>query len=220
MLTYGSRDVKQCRRPGYPQAPFGGGELLHDVRGQQVRLPEVTAAEAQPHHRMPLRPVVARVDVQPREQLLAAFEQFLQGIQKKTLAEPPRARQKVVRAFIEQPLDVGGLIHVVAVPLAQGAEGLDADRQSAPGHRPILPASPTLHQVRAGLRSAGHAGVKLSHREEKTVKLSHRAGQPGVVTAETAVVLRVWPPAGTQQRSLTHSAPGDPGCHRPGRSAD
>ena len=40
-----------------------------------------------PHHRMALRPVVAGVDVQAREQLLAALEQFLQGVQEQALAE-------------------------------------------------------------------------------------------------------------------------------------
>ena len=93
-----------CRRQvlgRYPQAPFGGGELLHDVGFQQIRIPEVAAAEAQPHHRMALRPVVAGMDVQPREQLLAALEQLLQRVQEQALAEAPRPRQEVVCAFVK-----------------------------------------------------------------------------------------------------------------------
>ena len=118
----------------HPVAPFGRGELLHDACFQQPRLAKVAAAEVQPHHRMPLRPVVAVVDVEPREQLLVALEQLLQRVQEQALAEPPRARQEVVLALVEQPLDVGRLVDVVAVLLAQLAEGLQPDRQSAPDH--------------------------------------------------------------------------------------
>ena len=64
-------------------------------------LSEIAAAEAQPHHRMALRPVVARMDVEALEQLLAAFEQLLQRVEEQALAEPARSRQKVVRAFVE-----------------------------------------------------------------------------------------------------------------------
>ena len=141
----------------YPQAPFGGGELLHDVGFQQVRIPKGAAAEAQPHHRMAFRPVVAGVDVQPREQLLAALEQLLQRVQEQALAEAPRPRQEVVCAFVEQALDVGRLVDVIAVLLPQRAEGLHADRQSAPSHRLILRKVATDDQTRR--LSAGRLGT-------------------------------------------------------------
>ena len=114
-------------------------QLRQDTRVYIRRLREAAAAEAQPHHRMALGPVVAGVDVQPHEQLLAALEQFLQCIQEQALAEPAGPRQEVVLAFIEQALDVGRLVDIVAVLLAQLAEGLHADRQSAFRHQPILP---------------------------------------------------------------------------------
>ena len=47
-------------------------QLRHHVRVQGGRLREGAAAEAQPHHRVALRPVVAVVDVEPGEQLLAS----------------------------------------------------------------------------------------------------------------------------------------------------
>ena len=55
------------------------------------RLRETAAGEAEPHHWMALRPVVAGVDVQALEQVLAAFEQFLERIQEQALAEPAGA---------------------------------------------------------------------------------------------------------------------------------
>ena len=109
-------------------------QLRHYVLVQRGRFREAAAAEVQPHHRMALRPVVTVVEVQPREQLLVALEQLLQRVQEQALAEPPRARQKVVLALVEQPLYVGRLVHVVAVPLAQLAEGLHPDRQPALDH--------------------------------------------------------------------------------------
>ena len=101
---------------------------------QKARLLEVVAAEIEPHHRMARRPVPAIVDVEPLEERLAALEELLQGIQEQAFAEAPRARQEVVRAFIEQPFDIGRLVHVVAVRLPHFAEGLHTDGQAAPGH--------------------------------------------------------------------------------------
>ena len=109
-------------------------QLCHHARFQIRVFREAAASEAQPHHRMAFRPVVAAVDVQPREQRLVALEQLLQRVQEQALAEPPRPRQEVVRALAEQPLDVGRLVHVVTVLLPNLAEGLDADRQPASGH--------------------------------------------------------------------------------------
>ena len=58
---------------------------------------------------------MASVDVQAREQLLAAREQLLERVQEQALAEAARARQEVVLAFVEQALDVVRLVDVVAV---------------------------------------------------------------------------------------------------------
>ena len=72
--------------------------------------------------------------VEPGEQFLAALEQLLQRVQEQALAEPPRAREKEVLAVAQQPECVWGLVDVIRVRLAQLAEVLDADRQSAPVH--------------------------------------------------------------------------------------
>ena len=70
----------------------------------------------------------------PLEQLPAALEQLLQRVEEQALAEAPRARQEVMRAFLDQLQGVAGLVHVVAVALPEIAETLDADRQQAPSH--------------------------------------------------------------------------------------
>ena len=57
-----------------------------------------------------------------------------------------------MRAFVDQALDVGRLVDVVAVLLAQLSERLDADRQSAFRHPPIVP-----HRVVA--RNSGRAAA-------------------------------------------------------------
>ena len=123
----------------HSQSSLGGGELLHDVGFQQAGLSEAAAAEVEPHHRVAFRPVPAVVDMEPFEQGFVALEQLLDRVQQQALAEPARARQEVVLASVEQPLDAGCLVDVVAVLLAHLAEGLHADRQSAPAHAPILP---------------------------------------------------------------------------------
>ena len=114
-------------------------QLRRQVGVQIAVRREVAAAEAEPHHRMASRPSPALLDVQTREQLLAALEQLPQRVQEQALPEPPRTGQKVVLALVEQPLHVGRLVHVVAVQFAQFAEVLDAERQSAAGHGLILP---------------------------------------------------------------------------------
>jgi len=112
--------------------------MLAEKPWNRAELAEVAAGGVQPYHQMPNRPVVAVVDVEPLEQGLVALEEFLQRIQEQALAEPPRARQEVARTLVEQPLDVGGLVHVVAVPLAQLARRLHADGHPEPLHRVIL----------------------------------------------------------------------------------
>jgi hypothetical protein len=47
----------------------------------------------------------------------------------------PRAREEVVRAFLDQPQREAGLVHVVVIVLTDLAEGLDADGQFFPTHR-------------------------------------------------------------------------------------
>ena len=108
-------------------------ELLRRVFGQPTRLGEVAAAEVEPQHWMPCLPIPLVVDGEASEQFFAALEQLLDGVQQQTLAEPPRARQKVVPPLRDQTLDQGGLVDVVAAALADQPEGLDADRQLALG---------------------------------------------------------------------------------------
>ena len=112
-----------------------GGQLRHRAGAHVPRLAEVSAAEVEPHDGMAQRPVPAVVDVQSREQRLVALEQLLQGVQQQALAEAPRARQEPVLALVQQAGDEAGLVDVVAVLLAQLAEGLQADGESAPVHR-------------------------------------------------------------------------------------
>ena len=106
---------------------FDRVQLRHEVRLYVAGLLEIAAAEAEPQHRIAHRPIPLIVDGQPGKQWLVALEQFLERVQEQALAETPRTRQEVVRTLVEQPPDVSGLIDVVAVPLAQLAEGLNAD---------------------------------------------------------------------------------------------
>ena len=93
---------------------------------------EVAAAEAQPHHRVALRPVPAVVDGQTAKQRLAAFVQLLERVHEQALAEPPRARQEVVGAGVLRDLSrVAGLVDIVVALLPDAAEGLDTERKLA-----------------------------------------------------------------------------------------
>ena len=106
---------------------FDSVQLRHEVRLHIAGLLEIAPTKAEPQHRMTHRPIPLIVNGQPLEQRLVTLEQFLARVQKQTLAKAPWTRQEVVRTLVEQPLDVSGLIDVVAVPLAQLAEGLNAD---------------------------------------------------------------------------------------------
>ena len=119
---------------GNPGVFGGGGQLRHRAGMHVPGLAEVPGAEVEPHDGMPHRPVPSIVDVEPGEQRLAALGQLLEGVEEQALAEPPRARQEVVLALVQQPRDEAGLVDVVAVLLAELAEGLQADGQAAPGH--------------------------------------------------------------------------------------
>ena len=92
------------------------------------------AIEAKMHHRMPCRPVPAVVDRQTLEQRLVALEQLLDGVHQQALAEAARPREEVVASLGDQPLDVGGLVDVVAVLRPDLVEGLEADREFALDH--------------------------------------------------------------------------------------
>ena len=119
---------------GYLALPFDGCQLLHEVGREKARILEAAAAEAQAQNGMANGPVPLGMDVQPREERLAALEYFLERIQQQALAEPPRAGEEEVRSLFDQPLDEGGLVDVVAPLLPNLAEGLDADGQLALGH--------------------------------------------------------------------------------------
>ena len=109
-------------------------QLVHYFLVQVARFPEVATAEAEAQHGMPHRPVPPVVYGEPLEQRLVALEQLLAGIEEQALAEAPRARQEVVLSLVEQLPNVSGLVHVVAVPLPDLAEGLHADGQLASSH--------------------------------------------------------------------------------------
>ena len=154
-------------RPGgvfadHPRPALDGVQLRHQVPVGVARLLEVAVAEAEPQHRMTHRTVPASVDGQPLEQRLVALEELLQGVQEQALAEAPRTGQKVVGALIEQQIDVGGLVDVVAALLTEGAEGLDADGQlasgthghSLPHRRPVLAVSVRARFPLAGIAPA------------------------------------------------------------------
>ena len=83
---------------------------------------------------MPYRPVPPVVDGESFEQRLVALEQLLAGVEEQALAEAPGARQEVVLSLVEQLPNVSGLVHVVAAPLPDLAEGLHADGQLASSH--------------------------------------------------------------------------------------
>jgi len=102
-------------------------QLVHHFPVQVARFLEVATAEAEAQHGMPHRPVPPVVDGEFLEQRLVALEQLLAGVEEQALAEAPRARQEVVLGLVEQPTDIGGLVHVVAVLLPDLAEGLHAD---------------------------------------------------------------------------------------------
>ena len=99
------------------------------------RLAEVSAAEVESHDGMTFGPVPAIVDVQTAEQRLITLEKLLQRVQQQALAEAPRARKEVVLALVQETDDETGLVDVVAILLAQLAEGLQPDRQPASGLR-------------------------------------------------------------------------------------
>ena len=62
------------------------------------------------------------------ERLHAAFDQ---RVDQQALAEAARAGEEVVLALLDHAGDEGRLVYVVAAPLADLAQGLDAERQSA-----------------------------------------------------------------------------------------
>ena len=67
------------------------------------------------------------MDGEAPEEHFVALAQFLARVQEQALAEPPRSGQKEMLALVEHPPDVGGLVDVVAVLLANLAEILHTD---------------------------------------------------------------------------------------------
>ena len=143
---------------------FDAVELGHQVCVHVVRLLEVTLAEAQAHDGMAYRPVPVPMDCQSLEQRLVALEQLLAGVEEQALAEAPRAREEVVRALVEQALDESGLVDVVAPVLANAAEGLDADGESASGHRGLGWQRPLEAVVGRALLPVVVMATRLDHR--------------------------------------------------------
>ena len=118
-------DIRRARKPV---------ELRHRLAVKMARLGEVPAAEAQPHHRVTHRPVPVPVQRQPLEQCLLPLERRPQRVEEQTLPEPPRTREKVVRALLDQAPDERRLVNVVAPVLANPAKGLNANGQLASRH--------------------------------------------------------------------------------------
>ena len=124
-----------------PVRPLHAVEQRGHLLLQIPRFVEIAAAEAQPNDRMADRPVPAVVDREAAEERLVPLEEFLHRVEQQALAEPPRPGKEVVAALIQQPLDPGGLVHVVAVRLPDFSEGLDPDGEPAPRHAGTLPES-------------------------------------------------------------------------------
>ena len=115
-------------------------ELRHQVRMNAAGLGEAAVGEVEPHHRMADRPVPPVVDVETPEQLLASLEELLDRVHEEALAETPGTRQEVARTSLVEAPDPGGLVHVVAAFLPEGAEGLNPDRELAShGLAPVTP---------------------------------------------------------------------------------
>ena len=92
------------------------------------------AAETEAHHRKAPPPVPSPMGLEPAEQGLVAGEELSEGVEEQRLAEAPGAREKVVLALVVQTQRKTGFVDVVIVPLADLAEGLNANRQAAAGH--------------------------------------------------------------------------------------
>ena len=126
-------------------------------------------------------PVPLAVDVEPGEQCLVAFEQLLQRVQQQALAEPPRAREEVVGALLDQAPNEGGFIDVVAIRLADCAEGLDADGQLALGHGGTigqLPPMSTRRHIRRERRRCSGSGGQTITRMQRRWRMEDRATSP------------------------------------------
>ena len=147
LLMQSLGQVGEALRPGVVDrvdsgASLSAAELRHQARFHVARYLEVAAAEVEPHDRMPHRPVPTIKGRQPLEKLAAALEKFLQRVEEQALAEAPWAREEVMLALLRHAQRVGGLVHVVAATRADITEGLEPDRQEAPGHGscPTVPA--------------------------------------------------------------------------------
>ena len=82
-------------------------------------------------------------------------------------------------ASVEQPLDLGCLVDVVAVLLTHFAEGLHADRQSAPDHAPILPPRAGRRESTVAERLRGDRQPAAGHRGPASgTRGRHRRARP------------------------------------------
>ena len=109
-------------------------QLCHHILVQIPRLAGAPSAKVEPHDGIPYGPVPVLVDVQPLEQGFVALEELLAGVEEQALAEAPRPGEEVMLAPVNQPANVHGLVDVVAVLLADLAEGLNAYGEPASGH--------------------------------------------------------------------------------------
>ena len=87
------------------------------------------------------RPIPATMHRQPFEQLLVAFEQFLQRVHEHALAETPRPRQEIALPLSDHPGRETGLVHIESTRFAHLAESLHPQRQHPPtpdhAHAPL-----------------------------------------------------------------------------------
>jgi hypothetical protein len=119
---------------GQAQALGVLGQQRADAPVQLGAVLRHAAAEAQADDRKAPAPVPVRMGIQTAEQGLVALEQLGEGVEQQRLAEAARAREEVVAAALDQAQGEAGLVDVVAVVLADLAEGLDADGQALAGH--------------------------------------------------------------------------------------
>jgi hypothetical protein len=111
---------------------------LADLRLQLGAVAQHALAEAQAHHREASFPVPVPVGGKALKQRLVALEQLGQGIQEQGLAEAARSGQEIVRTLPDEAQGKVGLVDVVAIALANLAQGLDADGERLGLHAPDL----------------------------------------------------------------------------------
>ena len=166
---------------GNPKRPLQVAQPRRRLPRELAGFAEVTAAEAEADDGMADRPVPPVVNLKASEQGFGPLEQLLDGVEQQALAEPPRARQEVVLAPVDQSSDIGGLVDVVVALFADLAERLDADRQLAPHPAPVGVRIRPRHGSRSG---AAHRTIVPSRRVPSRVTVSgEEAGRQGGFSA-------------------------------------